>query len=266
MTSGVTDISAGSYHTCAIQDGAAKCWGAARWGQIGDGGASQTMIDTVSVVVANRKATRPVQVVGLTSGVTDISSGSRHTCAIQDGAAKCWGEDYYGELGWRTQTGYLSFVQSASLSSPHSVEGGLNLDVTLISASGFRKSCAVKNGTITCWSNWEICITGACSGLQPSPIVLASPVHYGISQLEDKVITDIFIGYALSNSGYNNYSCAVANNQELYCWGDNQHGQLGLGHTDDTTVPTNPVDFSTSSGARGLVGPPVAPRKIILAD
>ena len=40
----------------------------------------------------------PVQVQGLTSGVTAMT-GDDHTCAIVTGRAWCWGDNEYGQLG-----------------------------------------------------------------------------------------------------------------------------------------------------------------------
>jgi alpha-tubulin suppressor-like RCC1 family protein len=41
----------------------------------------------------------PVEVVGL-SGVTDIDSGSHHSCAVvAGGEVRCWGDNYWRQLG-----------------------------------------------------------------------------------------------------------------------------------------------------------------------
>jgi alpha-tubulin suppressor-like RCC1 family protein len=125
LTSGVSAISAGSEHTCAIHNGAAKCWGAA--GKIGDGGSS--------------RARTPAQVTGLTSGVTAISPKNAHTCAIHDGAAKCWGSNASGQLGSAT----------TDAATPAQVTDLLQ-GCTQISAGQFH-TCAVHMGLVKCWGS-----------------------------------------------------------------------------------------------------------------
>ena len=89
LTSEVKQISAGAFHTCAVVDGAALCWGNGGNGRLGHNETGNE----------NAHKSRPTQVFGLTTGVTQISAGSEHTCAVVDGGAWCWGLGNLGKLG-----------------------------------------------------------------------------------------------------------------------------------------------------------------------
>jgi hypothetical protein len=103
LDSGVTAIAAGDTHTCALTTGGGvKCWGWNDTGQLGDGS-------------TNFQIYTPVDVTGLTSGVTAIAAGYGHTCALISAGVTCWGWNREGQLGDATTTN--STVPIAVLSS-----------------------------------------------------------------------------------------------------------------------------------------------------
>src|SRR4051794_12800350 len=74
-----TGIAAGLGHTCALtKTGGVECWGANEHDQLGQGEGKPADSWT------------PVDVPGLSSGVTAITAGIRHSCALTvAGGVKC---------------------------------------------------------------------------------------------------------------------------------------------------------------------------------
>ena len=100
--SGVTSVTAGGSHTCAVSDGSVYCWGSNSNGRLGDG---TTTDSPVAVKVAD------VTGVVTNSGVTSVSAGGSHTCAVVDGSVYCWARNHRGQLGNATKTESLVAVK-----------------------------------------------------------------------------------------------------------------------------------------------------------
>jgi alpha-tubulin suppressor-like RCC1 family protein len=259
LSSGVTAISAGSEHTCALfSTGAVKCWGANYGGQLGDNTTTQrfTPVDVsglssgvtaisvgyefscalfstgaVKCWGANDNAElgdnsttnrlTPVDVSGLSSGVTAISAGWYHTCALLGtGAVKCWGFNIYGQLGDGTETNRVTPVDVS----------GLSFGVTAISA-GHKHTCAVlSSGAVKCWGDNSSGQLGDGTTTKRLTPVDVSGLSSGVTAI----------------SAGQNHTCALFSTGAVKCWGDNSSGQLGDG---TTTQRLTPVDVSgLSSG------------------
>jgi alpha-tubulin suppressor-like RCC1 family protein len=89
---GLTQISAGERHTCALRnDGTVWCWGQAALGQLGNG---DLMTDRPNPVQVMTPGGAPL------IGASELSSGSGHTCALNgDATLSCWGWNGHGQLG-----------------------------------------------------------------------------------------------------------------------------------------------------------------------
>jgi alpha-tubulin suppressor-like RCC1 family protein len=200
LTSGVTAISAGTFHACALASGSAKCWGSNSSGQLGDGHDSDE--------VGHAYDQSPVQVVGLTSGVTEISVGREFTCAIVSGAAKCWGAGGYAQLG-----------NGGGPSNVAVQVTGQTSGVTSISA-GYKFACSVVSGVVKCWGdNTYGALGNGASAIASSPIQVPSLTN----------------GVTAVTAGQE-YTCAVVSGAAK-CWGDNSLGQLGNGTNTSSASP-----------------------------
>ncbi|NCC37734.1 MAG: RCC1 repeat-containing protein, partial [Chloroflexia bacterium] len=80
----IATLAVGNYHTCVLTNtGGVKCWGQNFAGHLGDG--------------TRENRAEPVAVVGLDQGVSAITLGLNHTCALTDvGAVLCWGGNISG--------------------------------------------------------------------------------------------------------------------------------------------------------------------------
>jgi alpha-tubulin suppressor-like RCC1 family protein len=85
---GISDITGGGYHYCALHDGGTvSCWGRNYEGQIGAGDISYSY-----------PVPTPVQ--GLPTDIVEVANGYAHSCArTSTGMAYCWGRNDFGQLG-----------------------------------------------------------------------------------------------------------------------------------------------------------------------
>ena len=207
LLSGVSSIHVGSRHTCAIMNtGAVKCWGWNEYGQLGN--------------ISTMNSSVPVDVDGLSSGVISLTAGGFHTCVIMNtGASKCWGDNYYGQLG-NGETESISLV-------PIDVVG-LSSGVTAISAGGHH-TCSLSSGGVKCWGRNEHGQIGdGTLNLQTTPVDV-----YGLSMGV----------HAISVSAL--HTCVLMMAGSVKCWGNNESGQLGDGTTANELTPTDVVGLST---------------------
>jgi alpha-tubulin suppressor-like RCC1 family protein len=125
----VVAIGAGYAHTCALlQSGSIKCWGDNTYGQLGDG-------------TTGNYDTEPVSVSGLVNKVTTISAGGVFTCATMNtGGAKCWGDNFWGELGDGTNTSHPLPADVLGLNAPADSLATGNTWRTLSGHGGTRES------------------------------------------------------------------------------------------------------------------------------
>ncbi len=218
LDSGVVDIKAGPYHTCALLEGGRLlCWGKNEYGQIGDG-------------TDDYFKPLPAQVWLLDRGVRNFALGQYHTCAVMDsGIAKCWGSDHWGMLGDDDGGGDQSI--------PTKVQG--LTDVADISA-GFSHTCALMaDSTVKCWGSNR----GGQLGISTDERVYWVPSETAVQGAVN-----------LQCGGH--HTCAVLHSGELLCWGSDSSGQVG-NHYPRKTEPF-PVHVKHMGLTSGTESPAIA--------
>ena len=229
-------VSAALFHTCAIvENGDVKCWGRDDInGQLGDGGSNTNI---------NAPSSTPIDL-GTGRTAVAISAGASHSCAILDTRdVKCWGSNYYGQLG---DGGY----NNTNAPSSTAIDLGVGRTAVAIS-TGYSHTCALlDNADLKCWGY-------SFSGQLGIGILGAYGTHsqYNISSPPS---TPINLGAgrtAVAVSAGHHHTCAILDNGDLKCWGNDGDpsggGQLGDGGgiAWTHTPPSTPIDLGVGRTA-----------------
>ena len=262
LTGDVTAIAMGSRHSCALTTaGGLKCWGYNRYGQLGDG------------TTVNR--TMPVDVSGLSSGVTAIAA-SFHTCALTSaGGVKCWGDNSRGQLGdgttvnrshagrrlrpeqrrnrdrcWRQphlrcyEFGRRQ-VLGRELIRParRRNEGGPSIPVDVSGLSGGATALAA--------GGFHSCALTLAGGVKCWGANASGQLGDGTTRVRSRPVDVSGLGaHVIAIAAGLRHSCALASAGGVKCWGLNLHGQLGDGTFFDRFRPVGV--FGLSRGLTAL--------------
>lgn len=143
--------------------------------------------------------------VGPASDWSQLESGFYHVCGIRNGDLYCWGDNQNRQLGDGTTNDRYAPVAV-----------GLPGGWTGIGLGG-ESSCAVRSGELYCWGDGLYGATGLDSLLD-----VGIPTRVGTASDWAQV----------SGGGYNVFSFMCGDRAgELYCWGYNANGHLGLGNS-----------------------------------
>jgi alpha-tubulin suppressor-like RCC1 family protein len=202
-----TQLTAGSSFTCGIERGTERllCWGRNGYGELGDGLLTNRGVPAPVVARASDEATfvtrRFVAVRALGSGA----------CALDStGEVWCWGRNSAGEVGDGSTTLQSRAVRVVGVSG-----------ATALSAGALHVCALVTGGTLRCWGGNPFGALG--DGTTTSRGVPA----------EVPGLTDVTALAALTWS-----TCALAGGQ-VWCWGRNAEGDLGLTGSASRPSPTD---------------------------
>lgn len=236
--SGVTSVAANGAYGCAIlSDTTVKCWGSndGTWSLLANG---QTTANAVA----------PAAIAGLT-GVVQLAAAEDHVCALaSDQSIRCWGKNTYGALGDGTKNDAINAPVKSNLSGIQIAsnqyntfalqqDGSVTMDgkdspaiasvyvVQNVTGAqqitvGAQHACAaIVDGTVSCWGSdgWGQLGDGT-TNTPANPI--AGVTVKGLSG-------------AVQVAGYFLSTCALTASGQIFCWGENSHGELGDGHTEE---------------------------------
>ena len=224
----VASVSLGDFYSAAItKDGSLYMWGNNGYGQLGDG--------------TTAKKTRPQRVA---SNVQSVELGNIHTTVIsKDGGLYTWGDNRNGRLGNGT---------TIDSSSPIKIMN----DVVDCAGGGSHTIALKKDGTVYAWGCNDCGQLGDdTTTYRTSPVAIQVYDHANVltsSGIKYGIIPDNG-NYSFESTGEviqiaagDSHSAAVTKDGDLYMWGYNNYGQLGVYSNADSKIPIK-VNNSSST-------------------
>ena len=198
-----SELGAGRISTCFLASrGVVSCWGDNQLGSLGVG---DPEVSAAPIVVPGLIASK-------------LSVGESHACAIDaQGIVYCWGHNDAGEVGDGTLVNRSTPTRVALPEPAVSVSAGLGI------------SCAaVASGDAYCWGKNSLGQLGLGSA-SATPTLTPTAVAGGLTFRTISAGENFTCGVA-GIPGPSGGTAATA--ASVYCWGDNEYGQLG-----NTSVP-----------------------------
>ncbi|WJX40937.1 HECT-type E3 ubiquitin transferase [Trifolium repens] len=199
----VVQISAGYNHSSAITvDGELYMWGKNTTGQLGLGKRAPNIVPL---------PTKVESLDGIT--VKMAALGSEHTVAISDeGEAFSWGTGVSGRLGHGHESSMLGFFKSYSEYTPRLIKDLEGIKVKYVAAGMLTSACTDENGSVFIFGEKgidKLLLKGMRNATKPS------------------LISELPYAEEVACGGY--HTCVLTNTGELYTWGSNENGCLGIG-------------------------------------
>lgn len=217
-----TYVGLGHQFSCSVSGGEVWCWGRTYEGRTG-----QTTAEGSHVL--------PQQVTGSLAGgtVTQIAIGRAGGCALTTtGRVHCWGSNQWGQLG-NGRDGGGNEATSEDRANPALVNG-LTSVTAITSGHETESFCALRsNGQVWCWGRNHVGQLGTGSAAE----YINTPQRV-TGALGSQQVTEVNMGGSAVLDGNRAAVCALAANNNVYCWGNNPQGQLGDGTTTQRRVPT----------------------------
>ncbi len=164
------------------------------------------------------KSTDPI----VAPSVLNVVAGGYHNCALLvGGIVKCWGRNFYGELG-QGDTSFRGDGASEMGDNLPAVDFGSGRTATSIVAGQYHNCALLDNGSVKCWGRNEHGELGLgdTTDRGDGPNEMGDhleAIDFGSGRSVKSIVAGDF------------HTCAILDDDSLKCWGYNADGVLGLG-------------------------------------
>ncbi|MEM9488356.1 MAG: RTX toxin, partial [Myxococcota bacterium] len=180
---------------------------------------------------------------------TRVAAGQDHNCVLlSSGGLRCWGHNAFGQLGHGTIDNYGD-SGSETLNVLTDVELDLGEAAIIDMALGVAHTCILlDSGAVRCWGGGTYGQLGYGDYGETGDI--------GDDELPRN--EDVPIGGpAMQITAGAYHTCAVLQSGSMRCWGRNDNGQLGYGHTmqigdDEPASQPGDIDLGTEESIRDI--------------
>ena len=152
-----------------------------------------------------------------------------HTCALlNNGSVKCWGWNYYGQLGKGTKGNTADIGDDANEMGDNltSIDLGTDRTATAIDTGNHHTCALLDNASVKCWGRNFYGQLG--KGNNDALGNDANEMGDNLTSINlgtDRTATAISLGTS--------YTCALLDNASVKCWGSGAKGKLGQGNTEN---------------------------------
>ncbi|HMV67325.1 MAG TPA: FG-GAP-like repeat-containing protein, partial [Myxococcota bacterium] len=228
--------------TCALRDdNKVVCWGASGQGALG------YPTPPAPAAIGDAPAEMGDALVAVDVGpgtILDIVGGTGFACVLfKDGRVKCWGSNSFGQLGLESTTHRGDDAGEMGTALP-AVNLGTGAKAARLSSGGVVTCAVLQDARVKCWGGG-----GTASGYY---------LGYGDNSGRGSVVGtmgDALPSVAIPGGGsvanvsvsvgLARHTCVATTCGAVWCWGNNNSGQLGIGNSTTQRAPITAVDLGT---------------------
>ncbi len=162
---------------------------------------------------------------------TSVSDNGTFGCGVQaDHTVSCWGSNSYDALGHGqdsttlpSSTNPVQVLTQMNTSTPPLT----NIVRVQVADSGYNACAIDTGGGVWCWGYGYYGQLG--NGTKTANGLFATPVVVDSTNAAFTGVAQIAVSYY--------HVCALKTDKTVWCWGDNQWGEIGNGKTGTSTMP-----------------------------